>query len=640
MKIFHSLAIAALSLLPAIGASGQNLSTLEQLGLVEGQGYTVKSRARSSWCADPDNNRVWTLRSVKGDWAFDPADPDQNFGFLVIAGKTYLYSLGTNMFVSLEGITAVLKPVPEMPIYMFPYDNNRRAWAKPGDSYTHIFFSFWEDIHDNNFNDNGGGELKIDEWHQADDGNVNVVTPTQLTFDPDKVHETFLVAERVYECVSIVEKIYHAMYNIGTNPTQYNIPNPINRLVRSATLRSVWNNLSNYDDPSDYDGMDINGVDGCLENLRALWALIESTLVTSYQLTPGEPLRIEAEFGEMFYYEPESKSHANAAIDATYDPKDDGIGLDFGHSARNRFAARYRVDVPEGAEGTYEVTGRHAAMDNRFLGVQVNDEVEHVILPAVPSFDDFVYEGDIQKFYVNLRAGENVIDLRGIYAYDDDASVTPNYGLAPSLNYLELKKAARDIEIAAGWTSELYQKADATVNNFDTDNRYNFFYPTMIFDGSRGGQFVVEAPDTAAYIVEFVYASGQDRTFAMAVNEADNDESYVTIPVSRNNAWDDASYGRQVMVVLNKGQNTVYIDGDGTPSPVIDFFYFKRIQPEGFNLKELIALGVNDIYLTHNSGRSIYTLDGRRRQTLQRGLNIIRMPTADGQSVVRKVFVK
>ena len=641
MKIFYSLVITALSLLSPLGASGQISSTLEQLGLVEGQGYTVKSRARSSWCADPGNNRIWVLRSVKGDWAFDPSDPDQNFGFVVIAGQTYLYSLGTHMFATLDGITAVLKPMPEMPIYLFPYNNNRRTWAQPGEAYTHIFFSFWEDRHDNNFNDNGGGELKIDAWTTADDGNVNVVTPTQLTFDVDEVHASFALSERIYECIGIVQKIYNAKYNIGTNPTQYNIPDPINSLIRSATLRNVWRNLANYDDPTDYENMDLVGVDGCLELLQNLWELIESTRVTSYQLTPGQPLRIEAEFGEMFYYEPQSKSHTNAPIDATYDPKDDGIGLDFGHSARNRFAARYRVDVPEGAEGTYEVTGRHAAMDDRFLGVQVNDEVEHVILPAVPSFDDGVYEGDIQTFRVNLRAGENDIVLRGIYAHDDDASVTPDYALAPTLNYLQLTKAARDIEIADGWTSEPYKRNDQTTGNLDSDNRYNFIYPSIIFDGSRGGQFVVEAPDTAAYIVEFVYASGQNRTFAMAVNDGDNDESYVTIPVSGNNAWNDASYGRQVMVVLNKGQNTIYIDGDGTPSPVIDFFYFKRMQPEGFNLKELIALGIDDVNILSDVTRQdVFTLDGRQQQTMRRGINIVRMQTADGRTVVRKVLVK
>lgn len=52
------------------------------------------------------------------------------------------------------------------------------------------------------------------------------------------------------------------------------------------------------------------------------------------------------------------------------------------------------------------------------------------------------------------------------------------------------------------------------------------------------------------------------------------------------------------------------------------------------------ATGINDLNNANVVSRSIYTIDGRQVNTLQKGLNIVKMTTADGKTVSKKVMVK
>jgi hypothetical protein len=65
-----------------------------------------------------------------------------------------------------------------------------------------------------------------------------------------------------------------------------------------------------------------------------------------------------------------------------------------------------------------------------------------------------------------------------------------------------------------------------------------------------------------------------------------------------------------------------------------------RLEYLGTNSQHQTATGVYEVAASEITGKSIYTADGRRVNSLVKGLNIIKTTSKDGKTVVKKVIVK
>ena len=572
-------------------ANAQQAATLEELGLQEGQGYFAKTFKRGTWYYDATQNKtgqgagLWTSEACGVET--DLTDPYFSFGFVVIDDEIYLYSVGANRYLNLQNSRAVGGILPLTPVYLHPV--NGSTYVAPGEEYTEIVFSYQKGLGANNFNCNPSNAMTIDSWKDADDGNRVKLTPIEeSTFDPDALRAAVEVNRVIAQCLELANNINDAKtVKKGTRPTEYNIPETISTLITVRSLRTVYNNIAEYIVDSYYANMTKEQIEAILDQLQQIWDLVETTLVTKWQLVAGEPLQIEAEMylpEDGFYYEPEAASHANA--DINLQTRTNGTSLWFEDGARRRYATRYYINVPEGAEGTYVVTGKHGCMMDRFFGVQVNDEIEHVVASSKHSSGWDVQDADIDGFKVNLKAGDNVLVLRGFFYFYEDSNPN-NYtasknAYTPSIDYLLLTKADADEEIAESWTSKEFIWSDAeegsTITNVD---RNGFKYSSFNLDGNKQGTFIVDAPAEGAYVLEFVYGSGENRNIRVSYNSPLNDR---VVEFENNGSWDNAPLGRQVYLKLEKGENTITLDGNNTNSPNIDFFYLKLVQTEGFEV--------------------------------------------------------
>ena len=576
-------------------ANAQQAATLEELGLQEGQGYFAKTFKRGTWYYDATHNwtgqgaGLWTAEN--GGVTVDQTDPYFSFGFVVVDDSIYLYSIGADRILNLQNERAVggLLALPLTPVYLHPTNNG--AWATPGEAYTDIVFSYQKGLGSNNFNCAGDNRMLIDGWTTPDDGNRVLLTPTDFTFDPDALRAELELNAVIAPCIELANKINDAKtVKKGTRPTEYNIPESASVLLPGSSnrsLRTVYNNIAEYIVDTYYAGKTKEEIETILDQLQRIWEAVETTFVTKWQLVAGEPLQIEAEMylpEDGFYYEPEAASHANAAINLQ--TRTNGTSLWFEDGARRRYATRYYINVPEGAEGTYVVTGKHGCMMDRFFGVQVNDEIEHVVASSNHSSGWDVQDADIDGFKVNLKAGDNVLVLRGFYYFyensDPNNYTASNTIYTPSIDYLLLTKAEADEEIAESWTSKEFIWSDAeegsTITNVD---RNGFKNSSFNLDGDKQGTFIVDAPAEGAYVLEFVYGTGENRKIGVSYNSPLNRK---VVEFSNNGSWDNAPFGRQVYLKLEKGENTITLDGAGSNSPNIDFFYVKQVQTEGFEV--------------------------------------------------------
>ena len=270
---------------------------------------------------------------------------------------------------------------------------------------------------------------------------------------------------------------------------------------------------------------------------------------------------------------------ANATKDATKDAElNDAVKLSFDGSAANNYGITYYVNVPEGKAGTYDVQALHSSMNNRFITIQANDDIRQAIAISTAASDWGICDGTI-NFQVNLKEGQNVIVLRGMWQYAKGAE-QPNESYAPGIDKFLFSKAETDVEFETAYVSDILPAGDFVAGTGSRETR-NFAYTGLGFDGDRWADYKVTAPSMGAYLVEFTYATMQNRDFAITVNS----DARTVVPCSAGGSWNDADRRRQILIWLNEGENAIHLDGNNTNSPIIEAFTFTKVQTVNFTVK-------------------------------------------------------
>ena len=244
--------------------------------------------------------------------------------------------------------------------------------------------------------------------------------------------------------------------------------------------------------------------------------------------------------------------------------------------------ATYQFNVKEA--GTYRLTIYHASNDgSRYLGIAVNDgplqltRVNGAGNTTSSSWDDAL--GTI-AFNVRLRAGANTIRLRTVHRNLEvmEEKVTLNFNddsNAPALNKLVLEKTDVVVDLPKAHFQHIEADADDAMRNSHSRSESEFTYSKAAGVDGKQGSFTVTVPETGLYLMEVVAytgAWGQNRPITLQVN------GQPSFTIMGNNGSNMRRRG--IVVSMTAGANKITWTG-GSPAPIMDFFEFTRIVPEG-----------------------------------------------------------
>ena len=278
-KPFRYLMLLAMAMFATV-AFAQPL-TLEQAGLKEGQGYTVKTKARGWWSVT--DMKLERYSYIFANWEHpedavqdtepNGSDINQNFGFVEVDGKTYLYSLGAGKTFKWEqfndghndAMSCKLVDISveaAEPVYIFFTKGNAYMEEPYIDEKEYWFFSFLEDHSAHNFNDNGT-RMVIDNWTTPDDGNQYTLVEGDFTFDPAPlkaaIYEKYIAAEKAALLEALLECIEMGA-DVSEYQAVYDDPNATVEQIHAAieALKQVKIDAASPEHPIDMTYMIVN----------------------------------------------------------------------------------------------------------------------------------------------------------------------------------------------------------------------------------------------------------------------------------------------------------------------------------------------------------------------------------------------
>lgn len=149
--------------IPVLGAEDINPNKAYYIYTEARGGFTIKTT---------DDTRLWGTHQEGVGQEVDPTDVRQQFAFISYKGGLYLYSVGAQKFVSVDGVGGKLT---EKPI-------NTISFANPGNGTVRLLFN----EPNNNFNLGGSKQMDICYWSAKDAGNSFIILEC-ADFDPQTV---------------------------------------------------------------------------------------------------------------------------------------------------------------------------------------------------------------------------------------------------------------------------------------------------------------------------------------------------------------------------------------------------------------------------------------------------------------------
>lgn len=618
--------ISVLGLLSCIIVQAQeNTPPISNIGDLKATStYTVNSVNRYSWWTNNDGTQVVTRKSLGENSTLDPNDPQQQFAFVTNTtdGNTYVYSVSAKKFIKKNGNQAGLASYAASPI----------TFSSTGNTARPVFIQIKDD---NNgwFNDNGN-TIVVNDWHNPDDGDQWAIVEATTDFDNSGV-------QRQLSCFPYQELIDQA--NSDLNNAKYSD----GKDALQTAINTANTDIQTTTTPTEGIQTLQTAIDAFNAAQTAAQGQVSGTIAQDGTLTLDPTtgnFQYLLDFGtadkDIKQAITGTKTSAMTVNGASVN------GVSFGDQAVNRgFGIVYNIAVPEGLAGTYQVDIKHCSMNtDRPLSVQVEGQ-ERQIIDSYAGSSDWQTADGTQTAYVNLKEGNNTVIITGDASnqltdakYDaaiNGTKITLNNPFNAGFGQIIFTKQADAKTIPDDETITLNAQT-FTAGNATKENR-NSVYGCIGFDANRYADYTINATQGGLYLVDIVYVSGQVRDFNFQLNNGP--VANITLP--SNGSWDNANAVEQFYVLLNKGANTLHIDGAGTNSPIIDYFRFQKVNAPNFE-KDVTAWTLNPVKAAAINGYKIGTGLGEYTSTsyateddLQAAFNV-----ATSTSAIHDVIMK
>ena len=356
---------------------------------------------------------------------------------------------------------------------------------------------------------------------------------------------------------------------------------------------------------------------------------------------------------------------AEDPADATYMNTGEYAGFSGGHginfNAYKGGHANYIFDAPQA--GTYDVTVYYATRNNRWITIQVGNQPAHAVCcnELTPNWDgtpgvsinpetneEETIPGVASKtVQVYMEAGENTIQLTGIYGLSSDGSAVPD---SPNIDKIGIKYSNTHLGVVEDAPEQIVIEAEDAVSfigNAGAGNADGISGNKYAHTGTNGSLvYKVNAPVTGAYMLRVYYATRNTRWVYTKVGE--QKRSYIEF-AAHTDTWTGATssnidehpgmFQRNSYIWLDKGENELIIGNytgfssqdDDSPNidrftiDLIDFPTFTKPDVEILAQKNSLIDVVKNItassdidkdVLTDHNERTGFTLDGKKDLTV------------------------